>query len=57
MILQGRVKFPTGGKAHEPKGGFGEIPKPTVKHDSLDERRMFFVCYASLKKGGFFVYK
>jgi|UPI0002E4940B hypothetical protein len=57
MILQGRVKFPTGGKAHEPKGRFGEIPKPTVKHDSLDERRMFFVCYASLKKGGFFVYK
>ena len=30
-ILQGRVKFPIGGKVRERFGaGFGEIPKPTV---------------------------
>jgi len=29
--LQGRVKFPTGGKAREPKGRSGETPEPTVK--------------------------
>ena len=29
--LQGLVKFHTGGKAHEPQGRFGEIPRPTVK--------------------------
>ena len=34
--LQGRVRFPTGGIAHEPfagdggRAGFGEIPRPTV---------------------------
>ena len=25
------MKIPTGGKAHEPKGRFGVIPKPTVR--------------------------
>ena len=25
------MKVPTGGKAHEPKGRFGVIPKPTVR--------------------------
>lgn len=31
IILQGRVKFSTGGKAHEPfMVWFGVIPKPTV---------------------------
>jgi hypothetical protein len=25
------VKFPTGGKAREPRGRFGVTPKPTVK--------------------------
>jgi hypothetical protein len=28
--LQGGVQIPTGGKAREPKGRFGVIPKPTV---------------------------
>ena len=28
--LQGGVKFPTGGKAHGPKGRLGETPRPTV---------------------------
>ena len=28
--LQGRVKFSTGGIAHEPQGRFGVTPKPTV---------------------------
>lgn len=31
QYLQGRVKFPIGGKVRERKSaGFGEIPKPTV---------------------------
>jgi len=30
-VLRGRVKIPTGGIVREPKGRFGEIPKPTVK--------------------------
>jgi len=31
IILQGRVKFPTGGKVREPKGRSVEITEPTVE--------------------------